>query len=183
MIDTIIQTYVELEPILKSLRSAGQKIVLTQGSFDMIHVGHGRYLDKASQYGDVLIVGTDSDEKITKRKGPGRPVVPQAERLEMLTYFRSVDCVVLKPATAPKWSLIKLVKPDVLIATQDTYTPAQLKQLLDWCGEVVVLERMATTSTSAKLRRVQIGEAKKIETKLTQRLISTIEEVLEEFKQ
>ena len=183
MTENIMLDYAHLGPILTKLRKQKKKIVLTQGSFDMIHIGHGRYLKKAKTFGDILIVGTDSDTKIRARKGKGRPVVPEDERLEMLTYLTPVDYVVLKPHPAPKWSLIKMIKPDILVATQETYHRDDLKKLKQFCGKVIVLERMATTSTSAKLRRVQIGEAQKIESKLTKRLIGTIEEVLSEFKQ
>lgn len=176
----IILNYKDLDPILKELRKNGQKIAMTQGSWDMVHVGHARYLNEAGKYGDVLIVGTDSDEKIRKRKGAGRPVVPQEERLEMITYFRAVNYVVLKPAKAEKYSLIKKVRPDVLVVIKQNYSKADrsLKDVAKYCGQVKVLPRMATTSTSAKLRAVQIGEAKKIETKL----VKAIEEVLHDFK-
>ena len=178
----IIAKLEDLKPIVDAYRKAGKKIVLTQGSFDMVHIGHARYCEEAKKYGDVLIVGVDSDEKVRQRKGPDRPVVPQEERLEMLTYLRSVDEVVLKELNAPKYALIQAVKPDVLIATRETYTPEKIKELEKICCKVVVLEPMATTSTSAKLRRLQIGAAKKISATLSGKLIKTIEEVLEELK-
>ncbi len=178
----IILDYSQLAPLLEKYRQAGKKIVLTQGSFDMIHIGHARYCQEAKKYGDVLFVGVDSDEKVRVRKGPDRPVVPQDERLEMLTHFRSVDHVVLKSPAQPKWELIKLLKPDTLIATAQTYTPKQIAELKTICGQVVVLEPMATTSTSAKLRRVQLGMAKKMSATLSNKLIKAIEEVLEELK-
>ncbi len=173
----------EIKPLIAKYRKQGKKIVLTQGSFDMVHIGHARYCEEAKKYGDVLIVGVDSDEKVRHRKGPDRPVVPQEERLEMLTYLRSVDEVVLKELSEPKYALIKAVKPDVLIATKETYTPEKIKELEKICGKVVVLEPMATTSTSAKLRRLQIGAAKKISANLSSKLIKTIEQVLEELKE
>ncbi len=148
----------------------------------MVHIGHARYLQQAKAYGDILIVGVDSDAKIKERKGPNRPVVPQDERLEMLTYLKPVDHVVLKELSLPKWELIKTIQPDVLIATAETYTKEQLKELRQWCKKVVVLKPMATTSTSAKIRRVQIGIAEDMGTKLAQKLVTTIEEVLNEFK-
>lgn len=163
-------------------RKQKKKIVLTQGSFDMIHIGHGRYLDKAKQYGDVLIVGVDSDEKIRARKGPDRPVVPQAERLEMLTYLKSVDHVVLKETVKKKWELIKLICPDVLIATASTYSAQQLEELKAYCGEVKVLEPQATTSTSAKLRLLQIAFAHNFSSILATRIEQAISEVLAEYK-
>lgn len=178
----IVTDFKKVAEFVKKKKKKGKKIVLTQGSFDLIHVGHARYCEAAKKHGHILILGVDSDEKIRHRKGPDRPVVPQDERLEMLTYLKAVDLVVLKNLDEPKWQLIKAVKPDVLVATQDTYTPAQIKKLETLCGEVVVLEPMATTSTSAKIRLVQIGAAKKIKSSLTNRLIKTMEEVLEEVK-
>lgn len=163
-------------------RKKKQKIVLTQGTFDMIHVGHARYCAKAKEYGDVLFVAVDSDAKVRARKGPERPVVPQEERLEMLTYFASVDHVVLKPLEESKWSLIKKLKPDVLIVTRENYNKQQLKELEKLCGKVVVLEPMATTSTSAKIRLVQLGAAQKISATITKKLINSVEEILEELK-
>lgn len=178
----IILKIEDLIPILAKYRQAGKKIVLTQGSFDMVHIGHARYCEEAKKYGDVLIVGVDSDEKVRARKGADRPVVPQEERLEMLTYLRPVDFVVLKELDAPKLHLIKTVQPDVLIATAETYTPEQIENLEKICGRVIVLDPMATTSTSAKLRRLQIGAAKKIGATMSARLIGAMEEVLQELK-
>lgn len=178
----ILLNFDEIAPHLEAYRKAGKKIVLTQGVFDLIHIGHARYFQEAKKHGDVLIVGVDSDEKVRARKGPDRPIVPQAERLEMLSYLQSVDIVVLKPLNLPKYSLISLIHPDVLIATEQTYTPEKIKELHKYCGKVVVLEPMATTSTSAKIRRLQIGAAKKISDTLSQKLVKTIEEVLHELK-
>lgn len=155
-----ILTYQQLTKVVKAHRDLEQTIVLTQGTYDMVHVGHGRYLQDAKKRGDVLIVGVDSDEKVRQRKGVGRPIVPEEERVEMLTYFSSVDHVVIKPLQAEKWSLIKLVRPDVLIVTEEAYTPVQLEQLSQFCGRVEVLSRKALTSTSAKIRRVQMCLAK-----------------------
>jgi rfaE bifunctional protein nucleotidyltransferase chain/domain len=163
-------------------RKNNKKIVLTQGSFDMLHIGHARYCKEAKSHGDILIVGIDSDKKIKKRKGNDRPIVPEEERLEMLTYLSSVDLVVLKKLSEPKWELIKTIKPDVLIATKETYRPEQIEKLEKICGKVIVLDPMAVTSTSAKIRLLQMGAAKKIENVLTNKLINTIEEVLGELK-
>ncbi len=178
----IVASYAEVPRLSKKYRKQKKKIVLTSGSFDMLHIGHCRYLCEAKKYGDVLFVGVDSDEKIRTRKGPDRPVVPEDERMEMLTYVADVDHVVLKKLSEPKWELIKLIRPDVLIATADTYTPAEKKQLLEFCGKVVVLRRKATTSTSAKIRLVQIGAEKRVTKTISNRLIQTIEQILEELK-
>lgn len=177
-----ILTYQELTKAVQAYRDLDQKIVLTQGTYDMIHVGHGRYLSEAKKSGDILIVGVDSDEKVKKRKGIQRPIVPEEERLEMLTYFACVDHVVLKPLKAEQWSLIKLIHPDVLIATAATYSPQELAELKQYCGQVKVLQPRATTSTSAKIRRVQLGMAEKFTQELQKRVTREIEAMLEEFK-
>lgn len=177
-----IKSLAQLESVVKSLKTLGLKIVLTQGTYDMVHIGHARYFEAAKKHGEVLIVGIDSDAKVRARKGPDRPVVPEAERLEMVTHQRSVDLVYLKEDRAPRWQLIKLVRPDVLIATKETYTKAELQELKKYCGKVVVLNPQATTSTSAKIRLLQIGTAKKLEQALTPKLIKTIQDVLHNVK-
>ncbi|HEY0935847.1 MAG TPA: adenylyltransferase/cytidyltransferase family protein [Trebonia sp.] len=150
-----LEDYEEISTTVNALRTLGFKVVLTSGSFDILHEGHSMYLEAARQFGDFLIVGLDSDEKIRARKGESRPVVPQAERLRMVTHQRGVGLVTLKHTQHPKWALIKAVRPDVLVATEETYSPAEIRELeAGYCGRVEVLERMATVSTSARLREV-----------------------------
>lgn len=175
----------ELQHRVETLHQAKKKIVLTQGVFDLVHIGHARYCEEAKKHGDMLIVAVDSDEKVRARKGPDRPVVPQEERLEMLTYLRSVDLVFLKQQYEQKFQVVKTVEPDVLVVTRenyDEYSPEQIVELKKYCTEIVVLEPQATTSTSAKIRLLQMGAAKKISTTLSEKLIKTIEEVLVELK-
>lgn len=168
-----------LAQLVKKWRKTDKKLVLVSGSWDLIHEGHALYLEKAKSYGDILIVGVDSDKKIRKRKGPGRPVVPEDERMRMLTHLRSVDVVILKDVDDPRWSLIKTVQPDILVATKETYHPKQIIELEGkYCGEVLVHERMATTSTSARLRLVQIDLADKLSQKLSQELPRMIDDVI-----
>jgi rfaE bifunctional protein nucleotidyltransferase chain/domain len=153
-----VESYDQIETIVGALKTLGLRVVLTSGSFDIIHEGHSMYLEAARRFGDFLIVGLDSDEKIQARKGPDRPAVPQMERLRMVTHQRGVGLVTLKEARHPRWELIKTVGPDVLVATEDTYTPAEIAELESrYCTRVEVLERMATVSTSARLRRIQLG--------------------------
>ena len=125
----------------------------------------------------------DSDEKIRSRKGPERPIVPQEERMEMITHLKHVDLVALKELHDPKWHMIKLVSPDVLIATKrQGYTKTELKELKKYCGEIVMLESQATTSTSAKIRAMQINTAKKLQLNLTPKLLKAIEDVINGIK-
>jgi rfaE bifunctional protein nucleotidyltransferase chain/domain len=150
-----VEDYDKIEETVNALRTLGFKIVLTSGSFDIIHEGHSMYLEAARQFGDFLIVGLDSDEKIRARKGESRPVVPQMERLRMVTHQRGVGLVTLKQTKHAKWALIKAVRPDVLVATEETYTKDEIRELESgYCGRFEVLGRMATVSTSARLRDV-----------------------------
>ncbi|OHA19429.1 MAG: hypothetical protein A2836_03810 [Candidatus Taylorbacteria bacterium RIFCSPHIGHO2_01_FULL_45_63] len=178
--------YIKNEAAMKKFvnhsRGLGLKIVLTSGTYDMAHIGHARYFGEAKKHGDILIVGVDSDEKVRARKGPDRPVVPEAERLEMVCHLRPVDAVFLKHYKSPKWNLIKMVRPDVLIATKETYDKGQLQGLKKYCGKVVVLNPQATTSTSAKLRRLQIGMASKFEKTLLPKMMTAVEQALKEIK-
>jgi rfaE bifunctional protein nucleotidyltransferase chain/domain len=162
----IRKDYKEIRVIVEHCRGLGLKIVLTSGTFDLFHVGHSRYLEQAKQHGDVLVVGTDSDAKVRKSKGPNRPIVAEEERMEILCHCRHVDVVFLKGADDLRWQLIKTVQPDVLIATKATYKEAELLELRQYCGEIVVLEPQATTSTTAKVRRIMLDVANQVRQKL-----------------
>jgi D-beta-D-heptose 7-phosphate kinase/D-beta-D-heptose 1-phosphate adenosyltransferase len=162
----IFKNYEELAKVIANCRGLGLKIVLTSGTFDFRHTGHERYLEKAKENGDILIVGVDSDEKVKARKGPHRPVVPEDERMEGLCHCRHVDLVFLKQQGDEKWQLTKTIKPDILIATAETYDQSQIEELKKICGEVVVLEPQATTSTTARIRRVLIGPVSEIKERL-----------------
>jgi len=174
----IIRDHSRLSLVVESLKTLGVRIVLAQGSYDLVHIGHARYLEEAKRKGDVLIVGVDEDEKIRSRKGPERPIVPEDERLEMVLHLRSVDIAVLKRKEDPRWHLVKTVRPDVLIATKETYTDEEVSALKQFCGEIVVLERMATTSTSAKIRHLQMKTANQLERELTPKILQALKETL-----
>jgi rfaE bifunctional protein nucleotidyltransferase chain/domain len=178
----IVKDVEHVRKIVEGLKTLGLKVVLTQGTYDLVHIGHARYFEAAKAHGDILIVGVDSDEKVRARKGPERPIVPEEERMEMLAHMRHVDLTFLKPHTTEKWSLIKAVQPDVLIATRETYSDTQLQELKQYCKEVVVLDPQATTSTSAKIRRMQINTAKKFEETLVPELMKAIQETLDKMK-
>ena len=153
------------------LKNQGKKIVLTSGSFDLIHVGHARYLWLAKLLGDVLIVGVETDRKVrSRKKGDMRPVVPQQERYEMLAHIRYVDFVTVKDKDDPPWNLIKQIRPDVLQAVVGTYTQEEVAELKQYCGEVVIQPRQAETSTSAKIRLVVIAGMHQLSARLIQAL-------------
>ncbi len=96
-----------------SWRQEGLRIVFTNGCFDIIHPGHTQYLREARQLGDLLVVGINSDQSVRDLKGPGRPILQENERIEVLISLRSVDAVVPFSEPTPL-DLIKTVKPHVL---------------------------------------------------------------------
>src|SRR3954471_4984599 len=117
--DRLIGSLEEMTRTVTHLKGLGYAVVLTSGSFDLIHLGHVKYLEAAKQQGDVLVVGVDSDEKIRRRKGEDRPMVPEVERLELLAFQRPVDLIYKKEDDEQRWALIKAVAPDVLVLTED----------------------------------------------------------------
>jgi D-beta-D-heptose 7-phosphate kinase/D-beta-D-heptose 1-phosphate adenosyltransferase len=100
------------------LRAAGKKIVFTNGVFDLLHVGHLRYLQHARALGDALIVGVNSDRSVRANKGPARPITPEAERAEVLAALECVDGVVVFDDDTPH-DLIVALQPDVLVKGDD----------------------------------------------------------------
>lgn len=170
----VFRNYDRLSEQIESCKRIGLRIVLTSGTFDLFHVGHSRYLEKAKEHGDILVVGVDDDEKVREKKGAHRPIVGQEERMEILCHSRHVDIVFLKQAKDPKWHLIKVVRPATLIATKRIYgNENDLDDLREFCGKVVILESQASTSTTAKIRNILIGPVEKIKEKLK----ATTEEV------
>lgn len=147
-----------LAKIVEGLRVQGCKIVVTIGSWDMLHVGHVRYLMEAKKQGDVLIVGADSDRAIKLYKDPSRPMVCQDERLEMLSYLECVDFTLLIDDVdeTGKWqySLINSIHADVFVAVEGSYPKEQIEDIEKYCKEVTMLPRQAETSTSNLIHKV-----------------------------
>jgi D-glycero-beta-D-manno-heptose 1-phosphate adenylyltransferase len=102
----------ELVRVVREARSAGRRIVLANGIFDLLHVGHVRYLKAAKQEGDILVVAVNSDRSARSLKGPGRPLIPEAERCEILAALECVDYVTVFPEPTAQ-ALILAVAPDV----------------------------------------------------------------------
>ncbi|AKM78581.1 MAG: Bifunctional synthase/transferase [Candidatus Wolfebacteria bacterium GW2011_GWE1_48_7] len=145
--------------IVEGLRAQGCRIIVTIGSWDMLHVGHVRYLMKAKEEGDVLIVGTDSDRAIKLyKKNSMRPMVVQDERMEMLSYLECVDLILLLDDVDEEgrwqYGLIKEIQVDTFIITDDSYPPEQIEEIKQYCGEVKMLPRQAETSTSNLVFRI-----------------------------
>jgi len=107
----------DLQSTVRLLKTAGKKIVFTNGCFDIIHIGHIRSLKEAKKLGDVLIVGLNSDRSVSLMK-PRRPIIPQDQRAEILASLAMVDYVCLFDEETP-YELIKLLRPDVLVKGGD----------------------------------------------------------------
>ncbi len=113
-----IHTTASLKPVLARYRKQGKKVVFTNGCFDVLHLGHARYLQKARALGDALVVGMNTDASVRGLKGPGRPVNRENDRAEVLAALACVDFVVLFAEPTPK-KLIEAVRPDFLVKGGD----------------------------------------------------------------
>ncbi len=151
----IINSYDALAEVARGLRAVGRKVVVTIGSWDLLHIGHLRYLAKARSHGDLLIVGVDTDETVRFYKGELRPIVPYEERTEMLTYQSCVDFVtpIVDVDEKGKWQygLIEKVRPDIFIAVEDSYPKEQLADIRKYSTEVIVLPRQAENTSTTNL--------------------------------
>jgi D-beta-D-heptose 7-phosphate kinase/D-beta-D-heptose 1-phosphate adenosyltransferase len=112
-----IVTWSELRESVERLRTQGKKVVFTNGCFDIIHIGHIRYLGEAKRLGDILIIGLNSDISVSRIK-PGRPVNPQDQRAEVLSSLEMVDYITIFDEDTP-YELIKRIKPDILVKGGD----------------------------------------------------------------
>lgn len=172
-----------LKDITKDLQQFGYKVVLTQGVYDLIHEGHGKYLELAKAQGDILIVGVDTDELTRKRKGDNRPVVPETERLRMLSFLRSVDIITLRTLQAVEGDidyLHKELRPDVFVMSHSTKDfPVEKKTEVEkYVGRVEIFEPQAETSSSARIRHLMIDGV----TELECRLVKTVQDYVNEMK-
>jgi D-beta-D-heptose 7-phosphate kinase/D-beta-D-heptose 1-phosphate adenosyltransferase len=118
MLEKVV-TLAQLTPLLERVRRDKQRIVFTNGCFDLMHVGHTRYLQAAKALGDILVVGVNSDASVKSlNKAPDRPIVGEAQRAEVVAAIGCVDYVVLFPEPDPL-NLITALQPDVLVKGGD----------------------------------------------------------------
>ena len=104
--------------VAAGVRAGGGRVVFTNGVFDLLHPGHVRYLRAARQQGDALIVGVNADVSVRANKGPSRPIVPEAERAELVAALADVDAVVIFGEATPH-DIIRRLEPDVLVKGAD----------------------------------------------------------------
>jgi rfaE bifunctional protein nucleotidyltransferase chain/domain len=108
----------ELADLIQQRKEAGQKVVFTNGCFDLIHTGHTRYLEQARVAGDCLIIGVNSDESVSRLKGDKRPIVTLNERMEVLAGLHFVDYLISFNELDP-YNLIKVLRPSMLVKGGD----------------------------------------------------------------
>ena len=149
----IILNYDKLLNYVNAHKTLEQRVVCTIGSWDLLHIGHLRYLARAKQKGDILIVGADSDRAIKLYKNKFRPIIPQGERLEMLSYQQCVDYVTLVDDVDEKgqwgYELIKKIRPDFFVCIAESYPKEQQEEIKKYCNYLIELPRQAErTSTS-----------------------------------
>ena len=139
----------------RRLRDTQQKLVFTNGVFDILHVGHVRYLQQARELGDALIVAVNSDASVRQLKGEGRPLMSESDRTEILAALVCVDYVTIFDDISPR-SLIAELLPDVLVKGGD-YTPDQIhgrEEVEAAGGRVVSLPFVEGASTSKIIERL-----------------------------
>jgi rfaE bifunctional protein nucleotidyltransferase chain/domain len=144
-----------LPATLSRLRRQGKRIVFTNGVFDILHRGHVQYLAKARSFGDLLIVGLNSDLSVRRIKGPCRPIQKQEDRAAVLLALRSVDLVVVFGEATPA-KLIEVVRPDVLVKGAD-YRESEIvgaPLVRSYGGQVRRVRLTPGRSTSAIIRRM-----------------------------
>jgi rfaE bifunctional protein nucleotidyltransferase chain/domain len=152
-----VMTQDEALRIRAEWQTAGQRVVMTNGVFDLLHVGHARYLAQARALGDRLIVGLNSDASVRLLKGPERPILPLAERAELLAMLRVVDLVVpFEERTAH--ALLDLLRPEIYVKGGD-YTldkpPPEAALVEGYGGEVRLLFYIPGRSTSDIIRAIR----------------------------
>ncbi len=146
----------KLEELLKVLRSQKKVIVATNGCFDILHAGHVRYLKKSKAFGDVLIVGLNSDKSVRSLKGEGRPINNENDRAEVLCALESVDYVVMFDEDSPK-DLLEIIKPNIYTKGAD-YTLKTLPEAdvilknNGWVEFIELVEGRSTTKIIDKIK-------------------------------
>jgi D-glycero-beta-D-manno-heptose 1-phosphate adenylyltransferase len=149
-------TVTQAQAVVASLRDQRKTVVFTNGVFDLLHVGHLRYLQQARALGDALIVGINSDRSVRAIKGPSRPVTPEHERAEILAALECVDAVVVFDEETPH-DLIAALLPDVLVKGADWAADAIVGRDIVEArgGRVVRVPIEPGHSTSAILERIR----------------------------
>ena len=151
-----VQSRDQIQATAARAKNAGKKIVFTNGCFDLLHVGHLRVLSEAKKLGDVLLVALNSDRSVREIKGPGRPILPEGERAELIAALEMVDYVTLFDEPDPR-NLLREVKPDVLVKGGDWAEDKVVgRELVEgWGGKVAVVPYLADHSTTDIIKKIE----------------------------
>ncbi|TLT08326.1 D-glycero-beta-D-manno-heptose-7-phosphate kinase [Aliarcobacter thereius] len=147
-----IKTFAEIEQLSLKFHNQGKKIVFTNGCFDILHVGHVKYLQEAKSYGDVLILGLNADSSVKKLKGDSRPINNQDDRAYILASLESVDYVVVFEEETP-YELIKLIRPHILVKGGDYEGKDVVGQ--DIADELKLVQFVDGKSTTNTIKRIE----------------------------
>ena len=146
----------DIEKLCEILHRAGQKIVFTNGCFDILHAGHVRYLEKARSFGDCLVLGLNTDASVRGNKGPSRPINSELDRAEVVGALKSVDYVVLFGEKTAE-TIIAKVRPDVYVKggdyTLETLPEAKIVQ--SYGGRVEFVQMVAGRSTTNVIKKIE----------------------------
>lgn len=151
-----------LTKLLKLWKNAKQKIVFTNGCFDLLHAGHVSYLEKAKLLGDRLVIGLNSDASVRKLKGSSRPITSQEDRSKILASLSCVDAVVIFEEESPL-KLISFIKPDILVKGND-YKEENIvgaKEVRSWGGDVQLIPLLEGRSTTQILKKIHEDDKEK----------------------
>jgi len=148
----------ELTEIAKRIKKEGKRIVFTNGCFDLLHLGHIRYLKEARRLGDILIIGLNSDNSVRSLKGKDRPLVKEKDRAEILSTLEMVDYIVIFDEVTPK-NLIDRIIPHILVKGGDWRKEEVVgKDTVEaQGGEVVIIPEVKGYSTSTLITKIQKG--------------------------
>ena len=152
-----VMTGDQLAPLLKAARTQGKRIVFTNGCFDLMHIGHTRYLQAAKALGDVLVVGVNSDASVRSlNKAPDRPIVSDTQRAEVVAALGCVDYVILFNEPDPQ-SLIAALRPDVLVKGGDWAVERIVgREIVEARGGIVkTIPLVPDMSTTALIQRIR----------------------------
>ena len=145
-----------LKKKVDSMRQAGKRVVFTNGCFDLLHIGHVRYLQEARRLGDCLVVAVNSDSSVRQIKEPGRPIIPEDQRAEVVAALGCVDWVTIFAEPDPL-DLIRLLKPDVLVKGTD-WSEEEIvgaPEVREAGGQVLRIQLEPGSSTSALIKKIR----------------------------
>ncbi len=146
----------KLKSALSGLKKRGKKIVFTNGTFDILHLGHVTYLQKAREKGDVLVVGVNTDRSVKSYKTPDRPINPEQDRLKVLAALECVDYAILFDDPTPIKLIVEL-RPDVLAKGAD-WKKSQIagaKEVESWGGKIALIKLVAGKSTTGIIQKMR----------------------------